>query len=123
MGKMRSGLLSEQDLSENPHIEDGKWCYGSEESVRKNMYSTGFPKKQIHFVRGKVEDSLKTPNNIPEKIAILRLDTDWYNSTVAELKYLLPRLQPGGLLFIDDACVWGGARKAVDEVLDRNVVH
>ncbi|MBV1831309.1 hypothetical protein HNW77_11720 [Komagataeibacter sp. AV436] len=51
----------------------------------------------------------------PEKIAVLRLDTDWYESTRHELEHLYPRLVPGGVLIIDDYGYWAGARKAVDE--------
>jgi len=120
--KLQSGKLSKLEKQQHA-VEQGKWNYGPEELVQKNMYSTGFAKDKIHFVRGKVEDTLQIPKNLPEKIAVLRLDTDWYNSTKAELKYLLPRLQPGGLLFIDDYCCWKGSREAVDEMLDMHVMQ
>jgi len=108
---------------EGGHVKDGKWAYGSEEMVKENMYSIGFPTNEMHFVRGKVEDTLQELQNIPEKIAILRLDTDWYESTKAELEHLLPRLQPGGLLVIDDYCVWKGSREATDKMLDFNALN
>jgi len=119
--KIHDGSIGKHEAQEH-QVEEGKWNYGPEELVRKNMYSTGFPKGQIHFVRGKVEDATKAPQNLPEKIAILRLDTDWYESTKAELKHLLPRLQPGGLLFIDDYCAWKGSHQAVDEMLDMHAM-
>jgi O-methyltransferase len=65
-----------------------------------------------------VEDTI--PNNIPEKIAILRLDTDWYESTRHELVHLFPRLSPYGVLIIDDYGCWQGAKKAVDEYISEN---
>ena len=66
---------------------------------------------------GKVEDTI--PGTIPDRIALLRLDTDWYESTRHELVNLWPRLSPGGVLIVDDYGTWAGARKAVDEFLDR----
>ena len=50
---------------------------------------------------------------------MLRLDTDWYESTRHELEHLMPLLQAGGVLIIDDYGHWQGARRAVDEYLDR----
>jgi hypothetical protein len=64
-------------------------------------------------VIGRVEETL--PQAAPDEIAILRLDTDWYESTRHELEHLYPRLSVGGILIIDDYGHWQGARKAVDE--------
>lgn len=114
--KLEAGTLSEQE-QEDHAVEDGKWNYGPEDEVRANMNSTGFAADRIHLIRGKVEDTLVQTANLPEKIAILRLDTDWYDSTKAELTQLLPRLQPGGLLIIDDYCSWSGSKEACDEIL------
>lgn len=93
----------------------GKWNYASLPEVRSNMLSTGYPPEQLRFIQGKVEDTLQNAVNLPDKIAVLRLDTDWYESTKAELDVLFRRLQPGGLLFIDDYCAWQGSRTATDE--------
>ena len=54
------------------------------------------------------------------EIALLRLDTDWYESTLHELEHLYPRLGRGGVIIIDDYGHWQGARKAVDEYVSRN---
>jgi hypothetical protein len=67
----------------------------------------------MHFVKGKVEDTI--PASTPDRIAILRLDTDWYASTRHELEHLYPLLAPGGVLIIDDYGHWEGCRQAVDE--------
>ena len=53
--------------------------------------------------------------NIPKKISILRLDTDFYESTKIELEILYARLETSGVLIIDDYGNYKGARKAVDE--------
>lgn len=93
----------------------GVWCEAGLEDVRANLSSVGYPLERIHFIKGKVEDTL--PAAAPEKIALLRLDTDWFESTRHELLHLYPRLQPGGILIIDDYGHWSGARRAVDEYL------
>lgn len=89
------------------------WCRASIEDVTANMASTGYPSDKIHLCKGMVEETL--PGQAPDKIALLRLDTDWYESTKHELEHLYPRLAVGGVLIIDDYGYWAGARKAVDE--------
>jgi hypothetical protein len=89
------------------------WCKGELDDVRANMASTGYPQEKIHYVVGKVEETL--PFQSIHKIAILRLDTDWYSSTKAELTHLYPRLQSGGSILIDDYWHWEGCRNAVNE--------
>lgn len=118
--RLQKGEISKEEARAHK-VEEGKWNYGPQQLVQKNMISTGFPENKIHYVRGRVETTLEDPNNVPDKIAILRLDTDWYDSTKAELKHLLPRLQPGGLLIIDDYCYWKGSRTATDEILDKSM--
>jgi O-methyltransferase len=88
-------------------------CNCSLEQVRQTMYETGYPPARIHFVPGRVEDTL--PAAAPAEIALLRLDTDWYESTRCELEHLFPRLSRGGVLILDDYGHWEGARRAVDE--------
>lgn len=88
-------------------------AYASLDDVRRNMAGVGYPEERIHFVQGKVEDRI--PADAPPQIALLRLDTDWYESTRHELVHLFPRLAKGGVLIIDDYGDWQGARKAVDE--------
>lgn len=85
----------------------------NEEQVRATLLASGYPESRLHFVRGKVEDTL--PAAAPEQIALLRLDTDWYESTRHELEHLYPRLERGGVLIIDDFGHWDGARRAVEE--------
>ena len=101
-------------LETNPDKEANLvWAYSTLETVKSNMETTGYPGTRIHYIKGKVEDSI--PGMIPGQIALLRLDTDWYTSTLHELNHLFPRLVTGGILIIDDYGFWQGARKAVDE--------
>jgi O-methyltransferase len=97
---------------------DKVWAYSPLDEVRKNLASTGYPIERVTFVQGKVEDTI--PGHAPDKIALLRLDTDWYESTRHELEHLFPRLVPGGVLIIDDYGAWEGARRAVDEYIAGN---
>lgn len=83
------------------------------EQVRENIFSTGYPADRITFVRGYVEQTL--PATLPDKLALLRLDTDWYESTRHALEHLYPRLVPGGVLLIDDYPTELGATTATDE--------
>jgi hypothetical protein len=89
------------------------WCRTPLDEVKRNLESTGYPPGQLNYVEGRVEDTI--PQGAPQQISILRLDTDWYESTRHELEHLYPRLSPGGVLIIDDYGYWAGARKAVDE--------
>lgn len=90
-----------------------EWCYASEEEVRRNLTSTSYPPQLLRFVKGDVLHTI--PKQCPEKISILRLDTDWYASTAWELKHLYPKLSSGGVLIVDDFSDWSGSRQAVEE--------
>jgi len=96
--------------------DSSDFCFASLDEVRNALFSCGYPRDRIHFVKGKVEDTL--PLKAPEQISLLRLDTDWYESTKHELVHLFPRLCAGGVLIIDDYGHWQGSRKAVDEYFD-----
>jgi len=91
----------------------GVQAYAPLDQVKKMMRSTGYPSHKICYVVGKVEDTL--PAKAPDRIALLRLDTDWYESTRHELIHLFPRLSIGGVLIIDDYGSWEGCRLATDE--------
>jgi hypothetical protein len=107
-GNPASTLLNKRNKDEAGSI----WCYSSLEEVKANLGKTGYPPNRINYVAGKVEDTI--PGTIPAGIALLRLDTDWYDSTYHELVHLYPLLCSGGILIIDDYGHWQGARKAVD---------
>lgn len=112
MGKWETGYKSD---------EMNTWAYASLDEVRHNVLSTGYPEKRLHFVQGKVEDTI--PGTLPGGIALLRLDTDFYESTRHELLHLYPLLVSGGVLIIDDYGHWRGSRKAVDEYFEANQIR
>ncbi|MBE2240722.1 MAG: class I SAM-dependent methyltransferase [Caldilineaceae bacterium] len=92
------------------------WCLADIDEVQANMAATQYPQQNVHCVKGPVEDTL--PAHLPSApIALLRLDTDWYESTRHELIHLFPLLCKGGVLIVDDYGQWAGAKRAVDEYL------
>ncbi|MFY9310422.1 MAG: TylF/MycF/NovP-related O-methyltransferase [Bacteroidia bacterium] len=102
-------LMNESDKFAQRNV----WCYSTLEEVQNNLFSTGYPKENIVFVKGKVEDTI--PATAPVRISLLRLDTDWYESTYHELLHLYPLLSVNGVLIIDDYGHWKGAREATDD--------
>jgi O-methyltransferase len=115
--KKASDLLAE--CERRPTTSDDPtnyWARVTIEEVRKNMLSTRYPEENIKFIKGKVEETI--PGTMPERISVLRIDTDWFASTDHILRHLFPRLVPGGVLILDDYGYWKGARKAVDGYFD-----
>lgn len=99
--------------------DNSGWCLAYESEVLSNLIATGYDKQRFKIISGKVERTLIEVNALPEKISLLRLDTDWYNSTKLEWEVLYPRVVPGGFVIIDDYGHWKGARRATDEFLSK----
>ena len=97
-----------------------KWAYSPLEKVKENLYSTRYPEENIRFIKGRVEETI--PSVIPDKIALLRLDTDWYESTYHELLHLFPRISMHGVLILDDYGCLKGAKKATDTYFNENKI-
>lgn len=97
-----------RDVDENSSI----WAYADETDVRNNLGLTGYPEALTRFVPGKVEDTI--PGVLPERISLLRVDTDWHASYKHALPYLYDRVVRGGVIFFDDYGQFLGARRAVD---------
>ena len=93
---------------------DNIWCYSDLDSVKKNILKISMDTKNIFFVKGDVNKTLRIKQNLPKKISLLRLDTDFYISTKVSLEILYPRLVKNGVLIIDDYGSWEGCKKAVD---------
>lgn len=91
------------------------------ETVKRNLARTRYPDELLRFVQGKVEETL--PREAPDKVALLRLDTDWYESTKAEMDVLFSRLADAGVIIIDDYYRWQGSRKAVDDYIGKHGVR
>lgn len=104
-----------RDLLANTKVGDGHnvWCVASREDVESNLQLTSLPIECFTLIEGDVVQTLLEVS--PPAIALLRLDTDWYESTKASLEALYPRLSPGGVCILDDYGHWQGARQAVEE--------
>lgn len=110
----RNGEGARETYLSKQRSDHNEWCYASLEDVQDSFRVAGLT-QNVHCIKGDVLNTLADQRNLPSKISVLRLDTDWYESTKAELEVLYPRLVPGGILIIDDYGHWQGARKAVDE--------
>lgn len=110
--RTHTGARAEDLMRVDGQLGEAVLAAGPLEDVKHAMETVGYA-GPISYIKGKVEDTI--PESAPSGIALLRLDTDWYSSTLHELEHLYPRLAPGGVLIVDDYGHWEGARKAVDE--------
>jgi O-methyltransferase len=83
--------------------------------TEQNIIETCGSLEGFQIVEGFVEDTL--PKTTLKQLALLRLDTDFYESTKSEFEILYPKLVPGGVLIIDDYGYFQGSRLATDEYL------
>lgn len=111
---------SERNKAKIDKRKQNLWSYNSLNNVERNMASCEYRSDKIHYIKGKIEETI--PERISSKICLLRLDTDFYDSTYHELVYLYPNLSQNGILIIDDYGHWQGAQKAVkDYFLEKNI--
>lgn len=111
--------LAEVKYKKTKKDTHSEWAYASLEDVKRNCESSAVNLSSIKFVKGDVCKTLAKKSNLPKEISILRLDTDWYESTKAELESLYPILSKRGVLIVDDYGYWEGSRKAVDEYFEK----
>lgn len=114
--RRHDGRSAEALLGAAKSDKDWVKAIASLEDVKQGFENVPYPSERVHYHQGMVEEMI--PEGAPEKIAILRLDTDWYASTRHELKHLYPRLVSGGVLIIDDYGWWQGSREATEEFLE-----
>jgi O-methyltransferase len=79
-----------------------------------------YAKSNFIQIKGDVSETLLEV--LPKSIALLRLDTDWYESTFIELERLYPLVVKNGVIIIDDYGHWSGAKSAVDDFLRFNKI-
>jgi len=109
-----SGMPARRKFAANQRASHNEWQYAPLQSVKASFAKASLLHDNVHFVKGDVLETLRI-GPLPNTIAVLRLDTDWYESTKLELEVLYPRLSPGGVLIVDDYGSWDGSRRAVDE--------
>ena len=114
---LHNGVHAVEHLARAPKVgPDGQhsvWCVADLADVRAGMESVGYPADLVHFVPGRVEETI--PSHGPDEIALLRVDTDWEGSTRHVLDALFDRVVSGGMIAFDDYESWEGARYAVDD--------
>jgi hypothetical protein len=116
------GVSAQTLLDRNEKTTDNPyWAIAALEDVQRNLTATGYPAERLHYIKGLVEQTI--PAHAPAQIALLRLDTDWYESTRHELVHLYDRVTTGGVIIIDDYGWYSGARKAVDEFFAMRGLH
>jgi hypothetical protein len=119
-----SGMTDAQDFDKSHDGDSGSnWvgrCDCDIDEVKSNLSKSKYPKKNIKFIQGDVLNTLDKKENLPSKISLLRLDTDWYESTKKEMNVLYPLLVNNGVLLVDDYGHWEGSKKAVDEYFSEN---
>jgi O-methyltransferase len=102
----------------------GLQCSGpkGEGAVAATFARLGVPMGRVHVVKGWFEDTL--PECVGEigPIALLRLDSDWYEATRYTLEMLYDSVVPGGVVIIDDYGSFDGCRKAVDDFRNQRSV-
>jgi len=111
-----TGLTAKEEI-DSAKLDKVSYC--SIDEVKTNFSNLGLLSENVIFVQGDVLQTLEQ-NNIPEKIAVLRLDTDWYESTKKEMEILYPRITREGVLIIDDYGHCAGSKKAVDEFFENS---
>jgi len=100
--------------NQNAEAELNQWCYASIEDVKNNFEKANCT-DYAKYIEGNILSTLDNNRNLPSCISLLRLDTDFYESTKKEMTVLYPLLQKFGVLLVDDYGFWEGSRKAVDE--------
>ena len=121
--RSRDGKTFEQIRVEHDQAglgDDGVSAYAPLDLVQNNFRKAGLDPDAAVFIVGAVEETLTLEKNLPKSVSLLRLDTDWYKSTLAELTVLYPKLSPNGVLLIDDYGYFEGSRRAVDEYFSAN---
>lgn len=102
--------LDWQNNSDGEHYHDN--CKAEINFAKEAMTNTGV---EFELIKGWFDSTV--PQNKHEKISLLRLDADWYDSTIICLKYLFPKVVSGGIIIIDDYYVWEGCSKAIHDYL------
>jgi hypothetical protein len=81
--------------------------------VQSNFKRYGMLDDRVHFLKGWFKDTLGTAPI--ERLAVLRLDGDYYESTIQGLEALYGKVSPGGFVIIDDYFALEPCRQATDD--------
>lgn len=103
------------ELDRGDHNE---WCYGPLGVVKNTITNTNYPQDLINYVIGDVSKTLQT--TVPESIAVLRIDVDFYEGTKSCMESLYPKVVKGGMVIFDDYAIWKGAKLAIDQYFEQH---
>jgi hypothetical protein len=97
-------------------LESVHQCEAGIDEVKNFLFNhLSLAEERLIFHQGWFQDTLPLLKEHPSKIALLRLDGDWYESTKVCLDYLYDRVPKGGVIILDDYFCWEGCKKAADE--------
>lgn len=102
------------DVKEEVDGADSKdWvgkCRAAEEDVLEALKTVGVSPEQYLIRKGWFQDTFK--QTLPEQVALLHCDADWYDSVLLTLETFYDRIPPGGVVVLDDFGWWEGCREA-----------
>lgn len=96
-------------------------CRASVATVRRALRESGVPEGGVRLVEGWFQDTI--PGLPVERIALLHVDADWYESVRLVLDRLYDKVVPGGFVVLDDYGYWSGCRRAVLEFLEHRALE
>lgn len=102
--------------------EDAKWwigeCVGTIADLKAVMNTVGTSETAYTIKPGWFETTFQ--QELPEQIALLHCDADWYDSVMLVLETFYPRISPGGCIVLDDFGYWEGCREAFYDFCQRH---
>lgn len=107
------GALAYQADTASEHYRDN--CAATLEEFNATIAKTGNSSGRIRAIKGFFDQTL--PHFTPKPIALLRLDGDWYDSTIVCIAKFWDHVAPGGMILIDDYYMWDGCSRAVHDFL------
>jgi len=108
------------DVDKNGEMGEKGICVGSELKVNELIFKKlGLKNEQVNIVKGWYNETIPREAANIEKIAVLHLDCDWYESVKICLENFYDKVEEGGYLIIDDYGWWKGCKKAIDEFFEK----
>lgn len=92
-------------------------CRADMEGVIATLSSLGFRERDFTIWHGAFERTLPFVARAASRIAVLRIDCDWYASVRPCLEALVPLVKWGGTVIVDDYFAWDGCARAVHDYL------